>query len=171
VPREVFPYHNPFQSFVHYFSIYVFGMFVSHYREQVFEFLQRYWAVIFAAFLLAIFAQFYLRFIVNLLYFMEMAAYFKIIFGSLLMVYFFRRYDHLIKNRFEQIALMSFGIYFVHGYVLSVTRLVLRRFELQIPGNLLTYLLLFGFTMVSTLLILWVLKQILGKHSRKLVGY
>jgi surface polysaccharide O-acyltransferase-like enzyme len=171
VHREVVPYHNPLQSFVHYFSIYVFGMWVSQYREMVLAWLEKYGWAILGLFLLSIFVQFYLRFILNLTFYMEMAAYFKIIFGSLLMVYLFRRYDHYLGTSLDKIAAMSFGIYFVHGYVLSALRIIVGKFSLAIHGNILTYLLLFLFTLISTLIILWIVKALFGKHSRKLVGY
>lgn len=171
IPREVTPYHNPLRSFTHYFSIYVFGMFVSHYREQILPLVKRYWISILIGFLAAILVQFCLRFIVNLPYYMEMAAYFKIIFGSLLMVYVFQRYDEQIGKSFDKIAVMSFGIYFVHGYVLSATKIIINKLHLTIQGNLLSYILLFCFVLAITLSCLWVLKKLMGKHSRKLVGY
>jgi len=171
IPREVVPYHNPLRSFVHYFSIYVFGMFVSHHREQILPLIQRYWLAILTGFLVAILVQFYLRFIIDQPYYMEMAAYTKVIFGSLLMVYVFRHFDAQIGKSFDKIAVMSFGIYFVHGYVLSATKIVINKFHLTVPGNLLTYSLLFCFVLAVTLCVLWVMKKVLGKHSRKLVGY
>lgn len=160
----------PLQSFVHFLSIYIFGMFCSHHKQALFEYLQRYigWVV------LAFFGLFGLELFIagNISYLEQNVNYFKNLLFLLLILYVFQRYDGFLGKKLALMGEMSFGIFFLHEYVNWVVwKAEKLLFGGVMAGSLLNYLLLLAVSLGFCMLLLSLVKRLFGRNSRLLVGY
>ena len=83
-------------------------------------------------------------------------------------------------HRLNFVAEVSFGIFFIHAYFISaikVATVYLMEGSVYkgvggdvIPGSLPMLLLYAGAALLLSTATIWVVKKILGKHSRKLIG-
>lgn len=174
IPREVSPYHtihNPLQSFAHFFSVYIFGMFVSRYKEQVLQYSQRYLWVLVIIFTVFFSMELYYK----LIFYNELVNYgfnfFRWIALCLIITYLFFKYDHKIGKKLNPLAEMSFGIFFVHSYFLSFLQKTFSYLQISLSGNILIILCVSAFIISASMTFLWVMKKTFGNHSRLLVGY
>jgi probable poly-beta-1,6-N-acetyl-D-glucosamine export protein len=99
---------------------------------------------------------------------------------ALLLTLFLKHQHHRFGHRLDEIADLSFGIFFVHAYLILALKLAAVYIlegriyagvgEQGIPGNLMTFAL---YALTVMLLSVWVLrlvKHLLGDRSRMLVG-
>lgn len=160
----------PLQSFVHFLSIYIFGMFCSHHKQALFEYLQRYigWII------LAFFGLFGLELFIeeHISYFEQNVSYFKSLIFLLLILYVFQRYDTFLGKKLALIGEMSFGIFFLHEYVNWVVWKIEKfLFGGVMAGTFLNSLLLLAVSIGICMLLLGIAKRLFGRNSRLLVGY
>jgi peptidoglycan/LPS O-acetylase OafA/YrhL len=88
-------------------------------------------------------------------------------------LYFLNRKFGFSQHIVNKIAALSFGIFFLHGYLLSGTKIIVSRitdFSGQFPGNPFSYLLFSSLVVVVALAAIEVLRRILGKSSRYVIG-
>ncbi len=174
IPREIAPLHNPLQSFVHYVSIYLLGMYLSHYKQQFAPYLARYWLGLLLIFVSLYSLEVYVY--INPQQFFTINGFQIIKFitgiaGCILIMAIFYRFDHFFKKSLNFLAEPSFGIYFLHNYFVVACEIIMRKLSWQIDGNILTLtLLVIALTMMSYIF-LRITKKIFGRHSRMLVGY
>ena len=106
VPRSDLP-----TSCVHFFSVYLLGMFCSHYREKVLAITRRLVPILVIT-CLAVPLMAYLGAMVgsalNLVQKLSLC---------ILLLYWLEVYDQFLKKFFAYLATVSFGIYFIHPYV------------------------------------------------------
>ncbi len=172
VPRSL---TNVFDSSLHFISVYVLGMFCSHYRLQVLAIIEKYLGIIIAAMLILIGLDA-----------MQIAGGFgdqhspgsvgalglwaKLLLSLALMQVLYR-FDSVIGKRFDLLAATSFGVYFVHQYFIEL----LGRFVPVMSYSTIAKLGIFaGFSTVVLILSVGTLiltKKIFGRRSRYLVGY
>jgi hypothetical protein len=160
----------PLQSFVHFLSIYIFGMFCSHHKQSLFIYLQRYIAWI----VLAFFGLFSLELFIegHISYFEQNVNYFKSLVFLLLILYIFQRYDVFLGKKLALIGEMSFGIFFLHEYVNWVVWKAEKfLFGGVMAGTLFNYLLILAISLGICMLLLGITKRLFGRNSRLLVGY
>jgi hypothetical protein len=157
---------NAFLMFVHFFSVYVTGMFLSRYKEKVFKFLETYLYYL-AFFIVALFVYEYLY---SCLY--EQMQYMQKAALSLLLLYVFKKYDRYVPVQINVIANMSFGIYLIHGLVIFGLGYLFKRFVNggHLVYNLQNYLFVFLLIMAITISCIKVVKLITKHHSRKFIG-
>jgi surface polysaccharide O-acyltransferase-like enzyme len=157
---------NPILMFVHFFSVYVTGMFLSRHRERVFELTDKYiyYLVIFVA---SLFVYQYLY-----SYWYEQMQYIQKATLSVLLLYVFRKYDNYVPSQINIIARMSFGIYLIHGLVVFGLGFLFKRFVNggHLVYNLQNYIFIFLLIMTVTIIFIKVVKLITKNHSRKFVG-
>lgn len=170
VPR---PEHNSsvLQSFVHFMSIYMMGMFCSHFKEQLFSFVQKKYVWLLIGFLS--------------LTALEMAivprptainSLSKLILCVLIIYIFWLSESRLPKSFHDTmgfLAELSFGIYFLHDYFLIAYLMVAYKFgfdQFWLQANLWNFALLFFFGLGGSIISLLLIKRILGKKSRFVVG-
>lgn len=99
---------------------------------------------------------------------------------ALLLVDLLYRFHHHIGNRLDEIAELSFGIFFVHAYFILFLKIVVvyvmegRVYtgvgDEGIPGNLLTFALYAALVMGVSVASLRLVKRFAGARSRMLVG-
>lgn len=171
VPRPEYN-NNPMQAFVHFLSVYMLGMFYSHFEEKIFSFVQKRWL-----WLLAIFVLLTVIEIIFIQRFSAVNTLSKLIL-CILIIYFLRLNESHLPKLFHQsmgiLAELSFGIYFIHDYFMFSYSMIfnslrINLFWLQQP-NLLNYSLSFFFALGGSVISLLLIRRILGKKSRYFVG-
>lgn len=156
---------NIFQAFVHFISVYVGGMFCSKYREQTINFTKEYFLALVALFFLVFIADVYTTYIGSVLAFLNLWG--KLIL-CLLLINILQRFDAIVRDKFNYLAEISFGLYFIHAYTVSAISKIIP--DGSVNGNII-YFSLYAFSAIGvTTLILFIAKQILGNRSRSIVG-
>lgn len=160
----------PSQSFTHFLSIYVFGMFCSHYKDALFKYLSAYIGWLVLAFIGLFSLELWIEGEAS--HIEQNVNYFKSLVFLMLVLYAFWRYDYFLGRKLALIGEMSFGIFFLHEYV----NWIVWRFECilfgdVLDGTLLNYCLILATTILICVLLLGFAKRLFGRNSRLLVGY
>lgn len=169
VPR---PYDNgAIQSFVHFLSVYVLGMFCSHFRDKLFPIVQKHVLWLIASVLVLTALEFWIEprpIPLNSLN--------KLI-VCLLVIYFLWRIEAQTPKPFHTVmgflAQLSFGIYFLHDYFIIAYFGAASKFNFPpfwTDANLLIFSLILSFGLGASLVSIVLLKRILGKNSRFVIG-
>ena len=174
------------QSFIHFFSVYLFGMCCSRYKNKISTLTSNYCSLILFAimYILLLCCYYFLNFnyfkIINLsnqlivAFHPDMIIIFvsKIVACILLMV-FLKKFDHIIKTRFDYLASISFGIYFVHYYVIALLKYLLYGIAhgpMPVEGTPLLLILFFIGVVICSSLSIFIAKKLLGRNSRLVLG-
>jgi len=159
----------PHQSFIHFFSVYLLGMFCSHYKEKINNTLSR-------SSLLSMLALAIIGLAAYEFYFMQGTMTYVNYLQKIIMSVFFlglliqqgEKTDYKIIHT---IANASFGVFFIHSYVLTASKLVMEKLlGERVSGSLLLYPLVTLSVLMSSVAIIVILQKMLGKKSRYLVG-
>ena len=164
VERE--PFNDTPRMFAHFLSTYIFGMLLSRYRHRYLELAKRWWPVITALTIAAIAINLYLYpvYAGPLNYIQKMLM-------CLFAIYWLWRLDRYMPKFLSVLAEVSFGIFFVHYYlILAVRAVYLRLYHHNIPGNVLTWLLYLLIVMGGSVLLIRIVQKIMGRNSRYLIG-
>lgn len=164
VERE--PFSDIPRMFLHFISVYMFGMLLSRYKDKVIKLLQRYWIPLTAGTLLAV--------ILNYIYFEEygfkLSYIHKMLFCAFF-IYWLWRLDKYIPKFFSVLADLSFGIFFLHYYILLIIKAIYEKLAGHaIPGNIVYWTLNFIVVMVLSVFAVQLVKRLSGKSSRYFVG-
>lgn len=167
VPRT---HLNPLQSLVHFLPIYVLGMFLSRYRQQVADLMRRWWPVVTAMTLMLFAADFWLTYnsVPPVTYIGALNLWQKL--GmSLLLLHGLAHCDGWVRRVFALPAEMSFGIYFIHYYVIIVLERLIPIDLSDMAKGVVLILSPFVVTAASVML-LAIGRRILGRNSRIYIG-
>ena len=159
-------YYSPVSKAIYLFSIYYFGMFCSRFREAVTAQI-RFWQWP----LLAIAAGAYWVRVAELDSSIEYIFVFKAC-TAILFVYYLDLYAKISLSRISYVGTASFGIFFIHGYFLAATKLILEPLtgSAAFVGNIIAFIC---FVIVITAICsfcLWLAQRILGPRSRLVIG-
>jgi len=164
VKRE--PFTDIIRMFVHFISVYLFGMLMSRYRKEYLEIAKKYWGLISLFFLLI--------FILNVVYFDShngMLNYFQKLVLCAFSIYWLWRLDKFVPPFFATLAELSFGIFFMHYYFILILKAVYEfQYKTPIPGNVLNWLFYFIFVVILNIIFLKIVKTVFKTKSRYLVG-
>jgi len=160
-------YYSPFSKGIYLFSVYFFGLFCSRYHQKVLDLMKKYHLIILTFVVVFFFSEMYWH--GQQVY----CQYLFKIFSCPLLIYYLYVYDGLLKERFGYLGTVSFGLFFIHGYLLSALKFIY--FEAtglnNLPdGNLLNYTVLVLFVLLVCTYLLYFSRQYFGKSSRMLVG-
>lgn len=151
---------------VHFLSVYVFGMFLSRYKNEFLEFAKKNWiaiTVVPVVFLVATYfapAGLYDRF--DFIH--------KVMFCGFY-IYWLWRFESYMPKFIDTLATLSFGIFFVHYFfVLLLRGLSMKFFHQEVPGNIIYWILSFIIVTVLSVICLKTAQKILGKKSKFFVG-
>jgi len=157
---------DPVQSFVHFLPVWVLGMACSHHRELASRWLER--------LLLP------LCVLVAVLFALEIglakgthSAFSSLGKIALTLVLFelFRRGGRLFDRGFALAGTLSFGLFFLHSYVISASKILVERIAGgQPPGNLFAFACASLFAVLASMLVVRLVQMILGKASRLVIG-
>lgn len=163
--------NNAIQSFVHFASIYVGGMFCSQFRDKVLPMIQKRYLLLLSLFALLTIVQGCFK--PELVTLNSLS---KLVLSLLIMGFLWAKESQLpqfFNRSMGFVAELSFGIYFLHEYFIVLLPGVEKRVGLahfphhaDLLSFLLNYLLVLGGSIGAVLLI----KKIFGKNSRFVVG-
>jgi surface polysaccharide O-acyltransferase-like enzyme len=158
-------------NFVHFFSVYVLGMWFSRNRDRLIPRLARHGWV-----LLALYGASVLIFIIGGSKIpgpFSGLSYFNKLILCLLLLSLAYRYDELIGNRADFLASISFGIFFTHSYFIQGIRYFLGGSvmgKLPFDGSLLYHLMLFLSVLSLCSIAIVMVRTIAGRYSRNVIG-
>ncbi|MCX7097281.1 MAG: acyltransferase [Methylococcales bacterium] len=161
----------PNQSFVHFFSVYVLGMFCSRYKPIVNHWLENS-TILFLACLSVIVLGIYEYYLMPET---ETMTYFnllqKLALTALIMGLLIRLKEQSTNHYLNLIANASFGLFFVHSYLLSAAKLAYENLVgSKAEGDVLGYIFVVMAITLMGLATVYTIKKILGQKSKYLVG-
>ena len=157
---------NTVRMFAHFFSVYLFGMFVSRYKDAVTMAVNKYWTLF-----LAVGGGLLIVSCFPVPFFEQVVFLQKLIF-CIIILYLFKQYaEQLPRQLLGQLAQYSFGIYFLHYYVVLALREASAQWlGYEKPINLLEWIVSFMLVTLITYGMVAFAKRILGRQSRKIIG-
>lgn len=161
--------HQIHISFVHFFSVYLLGMFISRYREVMFSFTKKNLKLTTIMVVMLFVATIFLfdsSFQAQLMFLQKISLAWLIMFALW-------KFDKFIPKKISLLADMSFGIFFIHYYFLLIMQTALHKTtgNLYLPDTDFYAILVFAATLGFCLLALFLVKKVLGEKSRYLIGY
>lgn len=172
-------FSNIFDSFVHYLPVYIYGMWGARYRMKLIHLRWRWVLLLSAIYIFIAFLE-----VSNTVYvpklssFQEAATapYFSFNFAKLkvsLLCIVLLRLFYSVNSEMKMLKLLgdySFGIYFIHLYVITAVEMIMKRIHPSFELGLFTFLLYIIIVTVVTVLIVAVVKKIFKKKSRYVIG-
>ncbi|GAA0565643.1 acyltransferase family protein [Chitinophaga japonensis] len=151
---------------VHFLSVYVFGMFMSRYKEQYLAFARKYAALV-TLLPLAVLA---LNYFADQRFYDPLDYTHKMLFCCFY-IYWLWRLEKYMPRFIDVLAVLSFGIYFVHYFFVLFLRGAYQKvFHEQIPGNMLYWTVCLVIVMLLSVWTLQLARRVLGGKSKYLVG-
>jgi len=151
---------------VHFLSVYVFGMFLSRYKDEYLVFARKYWVLVTVlpiAFLV-------LNYFISPRFYDNVDYTHKMLFCPFYL-YWLWRLEKYVPKFVDVLAVLSFGIYFVHYFFVLLLRGVYQMvFHAPMPGNLVVWTVCLIVVMLLSIWTLQLTQRILGKKSKFLVG-
>jgi surface polysaccharide O-acyltransferase-like enzyme len=162
-------------DWVHFFSVYLLGMFCSRYREQVFVVTGRLIPLLLALVIGCTVAASLRVAPVGAFNLVQKLAL------SFLLLYWLRRYDRSLKPLFAYLATLSFGLYFIHPYVIEAFIklppliegqgfLAAARMHSLPEGSLALFLAYFVTLAFLSIVVVAIARRLFGSRSRMIVG-
>ena len=165
-----------FQNVLYFTPIYLFGIISSETKDVIYSKLKgKEFYLLSLAFTLAIFQAYMgklgnyhkLPFIYGG---MDLMILQKISLCLFFMVYL-KRFENYKLRFFEVIATNSFGIFFIHGIVIFIIRLIKEKLDFSFaPNSFIIYFLVASIIFFLSLIVTLIVKRIFPKHSRYLIG-
>ena len=159
----------PYQNFVHFFSVYLLGMFCSHYRVNVNKTLTM-------SSVLNLLAGVILFLTALEFYYMKGTMIFVTYLQKATMCLFFLGLLIKLGNKLDYkltriIANVSFGVFFIHSYVLTGSKILIMKLSGEkTAGSLFLYPVVVIAVLMSCVGIIVIIQKTLGRKSRYLVG-
>jgi peptidoglycan/LPS O-acetylase OafA/YrhL len=164
VERE--PFSDILRMFVHFISVYVFGMFLSRYREQVLTLFKKIWIPLSIATIAAI--------VVNYIYFEQynpLLSYIQKMLLCCFSIYWLWKLDKYVPAFFSTLADLSFGIFFIHYYAILIIKAVYEKIAHHpIPGNIVFWIIYLVLVLLGSVLVIRAIQKMMGSKSRYLIG-
>ena len=166
LPRDnINEINNIPRMFAHFFSIYVLGMFFCRYRTTIFAIIDRYKYLLTVVTIATVVVSYF-----QFAYTIEIIFVQKVLLCFMIM-YWLKVNESRIPAFFHRLAVISFGIYFVHYYViLGVRAGSSRLLGHELSQNLGEWIIVFGVVFTLSYGAVAVTRALLGKHSRWIVG-
>ncbi|MFM6005618.1 MAG: acyltransferase family protein [Sphaerospermopsis kisseleviana] len=173
IPRPDFN-NNSFQSFIHFFSIYVTGMFCSHFKERFFIVMRKWYILPTCVFvILTALEYFWMPIAINA---NSVNSVSKLILSGLLIYFFWLNEQYLpttIDKTMGLLAEYSFGIFFLHEYFILGGLSLAGKIGIKsqfVNYSLLTFIIQCFFSIGGSVIVITLIKKIFGKNSRWVVG-
>ena len=162
------------QNFVHFISVYTLGMFCSHYQAILLLFMNKYWQFILMLAILLIGLEINLVSIssplLNMIYINTASK--SIL--SIVFMFLLWQFDSNLPTVFHKIvsklANLSFGIYFIHAYIIYTYMFVLKYLNISIGSNIIFFTVSLAIVVLASIFVVSISQQILRKRSRYLLG-
>lgn len=162
---------NTAQSFVHFLSVYMIGMFCSRYQEKLFVIVKKKYLWLLASLVILTILEFVIvprPTTIN--------SFSKLIL-CVLIIYFLWVNESRLPKQFHDImgflAELSFGIYFLHDYFIIAYSGIAKKLKIDpfwTQAHLVTFAIIYSLSLLASIVLLLILKRIFGKKSRFLIG-
>jgi probable poly-beta-1,6-N-acetyl-D-glucosamine export protein len=171
---------NVLEALIYFIPVYVFGMWAGKYRARVVD-LNVYWL---SALMVIYVVIFYLE-MAEVVHTYRLKSYWeptqylfsqfnwaklKMFCLAILLLNLFYR---LRTYNFKMLVLLgnySFGIYFINTYIINVTEMFTRHYQLSLKPSLFVFIIYLCGVMVVSILIIHITKKIFGTKSRLVIG-
>ena len=153
---------NPLQAFVYYLPCYTVGMLVCHYRDRVLPVLAKIWPLLLLPVVIPPLLEGGAAAHENLNMLTKLSVSFGVL-GALTI------YSRRVPGWFDRIGDLSFGIYFVHGYLAAALSMAARHKHIELQG-IVPFSIIFLTILLLSIVIVLVTKQIFGRYSRMIIG-
>jgi hypothetical protein len=158
---------GPLRNFVYFFPVYMLGMLLSRYKHAFFRFTDKHTLALTIAYLILIVSG-------TLAIDNRAVLYLSKVMTSVFLIVVFHRFENLLSlHGIRYLGSISFGIFFVHPYVIAAFR-ILKGADfgkpLPISGNLLLAAGVIAVVALLTVLCIWETRRILGQWSRPIIG-
>ncbi|MDO9364103.1 MAG: acyltransferase [Sphingopyxis sp.] len=159
-PRPQFN-DNPLMAAGHYLPIFLLGALLCERYALVRTMAEKYWMafLILALLLFSISSQ------------LDKDLQFPLKIVALISIFiFFTRFENVHMRFVDVLAGYSFAIFFLHGYIVAVIRILIDRGTMAVPIQNLGFILVSAIVIAICIAIAYLLKRVAGRHSRYLVG-
>lgn len=159
----------PIQSFIHFFSAYLLGMYCSKFKDIVNPIISRNTLIAFTFSLILIFS------ISEFIFMLGTNTYFnylqKLSMSLFFLGLFIKFNSHLNSKFISTLADTSFGVFFIHSYFLTSGKLIYQKVNGELAtGNLALYFIVAIFTLLTCSYLITLIKKLLGQQSKLFVG-
>lgn len=164
IDRE--PFIDIPRMFAHFFSVYLFGMFMSRYKEKFLEFASKYaWLITLLLFAVLVSNYIFYDTLRNPLNYVQ-----KMLFCAFF-IYWLWRFEKYVPSFISYLANISFGMFFLHYYAILIIKALYEKITGQgLPGTLLYWIVDYSLVVISTALVINIIKKIFPHRSRNLIG-
>lgn len=173
-------YSSIIDSFIFFFPIYLFGMFASHYKEEIIKHGSIITIIVLLLYctitLLEVFGVLEIHKLVGFEikdphpYFIFNLSKLKISALCLALINVFYWIRHKPMPFFKILGEYSFGIYFIHLYIIIAFQKTLSYLAFEFKMNSVTFLIYtFGVSIICSAII-WIIKSVLNNKSRYVIG-
>jgi peptidoglycan/LPS O-acetylase OafA/YrhL len=163
IPRGAIP-----SAFVHFFSVYLAGIMASRYREATTQFLRQNWVKVLSGLLVLVLAILELTRNNGTMTYLNFLQ--KMLLCGLLMGILHVSWQQM-PGWVAQVADTSFGIYFLHSYVISSYKLLYTSYVGELPpGSFLGVAVTAAIALAVSHCLVRGAQHLLGARSRMLVG-
>jgi peptidoglycan/LPS O-acetylase OafA/YrhL len=171
---------NTFLSYIHFIPVYITGMWASHNKERI---LALGWKL--AGPLLILYFFFTVMEVTNNLHFSREISFEQVIrtqslvfniymLKALILCFLLLLVFYMLRERrmplLEVLGHYSFGVFFVHYILFSVSRKIIEQTGFVIDFNLITYMSFFVFILMLSIVTVYLVKKVCGRYSRYLIG-
>jgi peptidoglycan/LPS O-acetylase OafA/YrhL len=171
---------NPIYAYFHFIPIYILGMWASYNRERI---LKLGWkliiplSVVYFALTIRDLAGYHsiardttFEQVVSGPIFIFNIYMFKAVILCLLLLLIFYKIRHKQMPLLEILGHYSFGVFFVHYILISITRKLYERTVGVIDFNITSYLIYFMIILMLSIVTVYLVKKLTGRYSRYLIG-
>lgn len=172
-------FSNTIDSFIHYLPVYIFGMWASRYRQKLISLQMLPIAILVTVYIIiALLEASGTVYAPKLSSFKDAASdeYFVFNFAklkvSLLCIILLREF-YVLNRRVTVLELLgdySFGIYFLHLYVITAIEMIMEKVAPEFRLNILTFFIYTALVSAVTVLLVFIIKKITGRKSRYFIG-
>jgi len=177
------PEHNLgiIHSLTYFFSIYLFGMWARKFQKSLLSQIGKYSHLLIIIVLMILPINFFTQNMHGNIHSQKMFSsenglidfqLFGKLAWCLLLIYYFNKYDYVIqKIKFDLLAEMSFGLYFIHAYFLSIFSKYLQPIPIFKFDSIFEYFFIVAATCSISMGFLWLMKKLFGYKSKYITGY
>lgn len=170
-----FNQYNPFLSYIHFFGFYILGVYFSTFSQFRIKLLHNYKMVFFLT--ISVFISLEILYLynynINQGFFASLGKFNFIHAGKLCMtVFLFVAFERYINHKTKYLSYfsnISFGIFFVHGFMLLIFSKLMNMFG-GVSDPILSLILETIIGLGGSVLVIYIGKKILGTRSRYVLG-
>ena len=158
----------PYENIIHFISIFILGMFFSKYKNLINLYLKKQSVLILLFFIISFLAAYEYAITGRSLgiNFVQ-----KLTMSIFLLGILFKYKDKIKISILNTMANQSFGIYLIHGYVISGIKFTYTIFIGELPsGTLIELFILAFFTIIISMITISSIKKVIGEKSRLIIG-